>query len=75
MDFPALEKEILQFWKETRAFEKLEPTGITRLQEILIDQRTSFLADPVGGNAQSIGAFASLHVSIFVTAALAAPTR
>src|SRR4029079_4510328 len=42
------------------------------LQEVLLEQRTEFLHDPMLGTAQSIGAFASLHVSIFVTAALAA---
>ena len=47
-------------------------TGVGRLQEILLEQRVEFLRDPALGTAQSIGAFASLHVSIFFTAALAA---
>ena len=47
-------------------------TGVSGLQDALLDQRTEFLRDPsASGAAQSIGAFASLHVSIFFTAALA----
>ena len=53
-------------------FSALPTTEATHLQAILLDQRLSFLHDPAAGTAQSIGAFASLHVSIFVTAALAA---
>jgi hypothetical protein len=53
-------------------FAALAGTDAGRLQAILLDQRTEFLRDPALGTAQSIGAFASLHVSIFVTAALAA---
>ena len=54
------------------AFSALSGTDAGNLQAILLDQRTEFLRDPALGSAQSIGAFASLHVSIFVTAALAA---
>ena len=53
-------------------FSALAGTDAGKLQAILLDQRTEFLRDPALGSAQSIGAFASLHVSIFVTAALAA---
>ena len=53
-------------------FSALAGTDAGRLQEVLLEQRTEFLHDPALGTAQSIGAFASLHVSIFVTAALAA---
>jgi hypothetical protein len=53
-------------------FSGLAGTDAGRLQTILLEQRTEFLHDPALGTAQSIGAFASLHVSIFVTAALAA---
>jgi hypothetical protein len=54
------------------AFAHLPPTAIAHLQQVLLDQRIEFLRDPaVPGAAQSIGAFASLHVSIFFTAALA----
>jgi hypothetical protein len=53
-------------------FSALPASEATHLQTILLDQRLDFLRDPATGTAQSIGAFASLHVSIFVTAALAA---
>ncbi len=54
-------------------FAGLPASGVSSLQDLLLDQRMAFLADPsVAGSAQSIGAFSSLHVSIFFTAALAA---
>jgi hypothetical protein len=56
---------------EPSTFANLPATGVTRLQDILLDQRLEFLRDPATGTAQSIGAFSSLHVSIFFTAALA----
>ena len=53
-------------------FAHLPVTGVSGLQDALLNQRTEFLRDPsASGAAQSIGAFASLHVSIFFTAALA----
>lgn len=53
-------------------FAHLPVTGVSGLQGALLDQRVEFLWDPsAAGSAQSIGAFASLHVSIFFTAALA----
>jgi hypothetical protein len=53
-------------------FAHLPVTGVSGLQDALLDARVEFLRDPsAGGAAQSIGAFASLHVSIFFTAALA----
>ena len=59
-------------YAEPTAFADLPTTGVTHLQTLLLDQRTEFLRDPAAsGTAQSIGAFASLHVSIFFTAALA----
>jgi hypothetical protein len=58
--------------REPSAFANLAPTGVARLQEILLDQRLEFLANPAAGGAQSIAAFASLHVSIFFTGVLAA---
>jgi len=54
------------------AFAGLPHTEAGHLQAVLLDQRIEFLRDPAIGTAQSIGAFASLHVSIFVTGALAA---
>jgi hypothetical protein len=59
-------------YAEPTAFSALAGTDAGHLQAVLLEQRTEFLRDPVLGTAQSIGAFASLHVSIFVTAALAA---
>jgi PAP2 superfamily len=53
-------------------FGAIQGTGATRLQEILMQQRLEFLHDPLVGNAQSVAAFSSLHVSIFFTGALAA---
>ena len=54
------------------AFAALPATDVSHLQALLLDQRVEFLNDPATGTAQSIGAFASLHVSIFFTAVLAA---
>jgi hypothetical protein len=54
-------------------FAGLPPTGAGRLQEILLEGRTAFLRDPgASGAAQSIGAFASLHTSLYVTTAVGA---
>jgi hypothetical protein len=57
---------------EPSTFANLPATGVTHLQDVLLDQRLEFLRDPATGTAQSIGAFSSLHVSIFFTAALTA---
>jgi hypothetical protein len=54
------------------AFAHLPATGVSDLQALLLDQRVEFLRNPDLGLAQSIGAFASLHVSIFFTGVLAA---
>ena len=54
------------------AFANLPVSDASKLQALLLDQRIEFLRDPAVGTAQSIAAFASLHVSIFVTGALAA---
>jgi hypothetical protein len=54
-------------------FAGLPATSTSRLQHALLEQRIEFLRDPAaGGAAQSIGAFASLHTSLFVTAAVGA---
>ena len=54
-------------------FASLPETAVSDLQRWLLDERVAFLADPTAaGAAQGVGAFASLHVSIFVTGALAA---
>jgi hypothetical protein len=54
------------------AFAHLPTSGVTHLQELLLDQRVEFLSDPAAGTSQSIAAFSSLHVSIFFTGVLAA---
>jgi hypothetical protein len=59
-------------YADPAAFSRLPNSGASQLQDILLDQRTEFLRDPLAGTAQSIAAFSSLHVSIFFTAALAA---
>jgi hypothetical protein len=59
-------------YADPAAFTALAGTDAGHLQAVLLEQRAEFLRDPALGTAQSIGAFASLHVSIFVTAALAA---
>ena len=61
------------FWTDPGVFAALPTTAVSELQTWLVDERTDFLRDPSSpGAAQSIGAFASLHVSIFVTGALTA---
>lgn len=53
-------------------FAELPVTAVTQLQDLLVTQRDAFVQNPgVPGSAQSIGAFASLHVSIYATAAFA----
>jgi hypothetical protein len=53
-------------------FFALPSTGVSHLQAARLEQRADFLLDPgAKGAAQSIGAFASLHCSIFFTAAIA----
>jgi len=55
------------------AFADLPATAASQLQQTLLEDRLSFLRDPeAAGAAQGIAAFASLHVSIVFTAALAA---
>ena len=54
------------------AFAELPGSEVTRLQGVLMQQRVDFLADPSTGTPQSIAAFASLHISMSFTAALAA---
>ena len=59
-------------YAEPAGFADLPATAVSHLQELLLQGRTELLQDPSApGAAQSIGAFASLHVSIFFTAALA----
>jgi ABC-type sugar transport system permease subunit len=53
-------------------FAALPHTEATHLQSVLMQQRITFLQDPTTGTPQSIAAFASLHVSMSMTAVLAA---
>ena len=54
-------------------FAALPDTGVSALQQALLEDREAFLAAPVaGGGLQSIGAFASLHVSIVLSGAVCA---
>ena len=55
---------------EPSVFARPADHGVSQLQDLLLDQRVEFLRDPAAGAAQSIGAFSSLHVSFFFTAAL-----
>ena len=57
---------------EPGAFAHLPYSEVTRLQDMLLDQRVAFLAHPTTATPQSIAAFASLHISMSLTAALAA---
>jgi hypothetical protein len=58
---------------EPHLFTGLPDTGTTSLQAALMEDRRTFLGDPVGsGELQSIAAFASLHVSIVFAGALVA---
>jgi hypothetical protein len=53
-------------------FLTLPSTPVSHLQAVLLEGRTAFVMNPAAaGSAQSIGAFASLHCSIFFTAAIA----
>jgi membrane-associated phospholipid phosphatase len=54
------------------SFAGLPPSEVTRLQGVLLDQRVAFLGDPAGSTPQAIAAFASLHISMSFTAAVAA---
>lgn len=58
-------------YSDPDAFEGLQHTAVTQLQESMIDQRSVVLNDPTGHHVlQSIAAFASLHVALMVTICL-----
>jgi membrane-associated phospholipid phosphatase len=59
-------------YADPEAFARLPHTEVTRLQNVLLDQRIEFLVHPATATPQSIAAFASLHISMSLTAALAA---
>jgi len=60
-------------YAEPAAFAHLPASDASALQGVLLDQRLEFLRDPLAsGTAQSIAAFASVHISMIFTAAVAA---
>ncbi|MEA2357192.1 MAG: hypothetical protein QOI62_452 [Solirubrobacteraceae bacterium] len=59
-------------YADPKAFAELPASEVTRLQGVLLDQRVEFLRDPAASTPQSIAAFASLHISMSFTAAMAA---
>jgi hypothetical protein len=60
-------------YAEPALFAHLPPSKASYLQDVLLDQRIEFLRDPVTAQiAQSIAAFASVHISMIFTAAVAA---
>jgi hypothetical protein len=59
-------------YADPSAFANLPVSEVTRLQGILLDQRVDFLQDPASSTPQAIAAFASLHISMSLTAAVAA---
>jgi len=59
-------------YHDPEAFAHLPHSEVTRLQDMLLDQRVEFLLHPATATPQSIAAFASLHISMSLTAALAA---
>ncbi len=61
------------FHADPAVFAHLPATAVTHLQDALLQARAAYLRAPSApGAAQSIGAFASLHMSIYVTAVVAA---
>ena len=59
-------------YADPAAFAHLPVSEVTHLQGILLDQRVEFLSHPATSTPQSIAAFASLHIAMSLTAALAA---
>jgi hypothetical protein len=53
-------------------FERLPHSEVTRLQQMLLDDRIAWLRDPTDATPQAIAAFASLHIAMSFTALLAA---
>jgi hypothetical protein len=59
-------------YAEPAAFADLPRSEVTHLQAVLLEQRVDFLRDPASATPQAIAAFASLHISMSFTAAVAA---
>lgn len=53
-------------------FADLPHSEVTRLQQLLLDDRIAWLRDPTTAAPQAIAAFASLHIAMSFTAVLAA---
>ncbi len=58
-------------YADPAAFAALPVSEVTHLQAVLLDQRVDFLRDPASSTPQAIAAFASLHISMSLTAAVA----
>src|SRR4029078_6879386 len=59
-------------YAEPSQFAGLPHSEVTHLQAVLLDQRIAFLHDPAGAPTHANAAFASLHISMSFTAAVAA---
>jgi membrane-associated phospholipid phosphatase len=59
-------------YADPSTFAALPYSEVTRLQDMLLDDRVGWLRDPATGTPQAIAAFASLHVAMSFTALAAA---
>ena len=59
-------------YADPAVFSALPSSEVTHLQGVLMDQRVAFLAHPASATPQAIAAFASLHISMSFSAAVAA---
>jgi hypothetical protein len=59
-------------YADPAVFSTLPVSEVTHLQGVLMDQRVAFLAHPASATPQAIAAFASLHISMSFSAAVAA---
>jgi len=61
------------YYVRPQLFSDLPATGVSELQQNLLEHRTEVLVDPAATSAvQSIAAFASLHIAVLLVAALIA---
>jgi hypothetical protein len=59
-------------YADPASFSALPSSEVTHLQGVLMDQRVAFLQHPASATPQAIAAFASLHISMSFSAAVAA---
>lgn len=59
-------------YADPATFAALPVSEVTHLQAVLLDQRVEFLLHPASSTPQAIAAFASLHISMSLTAAVSA---